>query len=275
MEKHKLTYTLNLHPGILAAVLVEQGIFDIADVSIHPDAKATPGHLAEIVDISSPRRGQGVRISVKSQSDARRELVQQLERGSPYLELLSLFEEQVSQAQTEIFLEERSHVLGASDLLADLFDLPDFLTIEQRKAMAVFLPWAATIRADIKLIEGCCSTIIRQAVKINPIAPKKKYLGGTLIGAWVIGHENHVGGFCPSSAPCYRVAIGPVPIAGLPEFIPGSQQRRFIEEALLPTFLPSGSEWGIHILPEENEGTFIVQEGQHATLIGINSHMAS
>lgn len=253
-----MTATLNLHPALLAAVLIEQGLYSADDVLIAP-AEGTPGAgLKEVVESTYDKRQRQLRITVRNKSRCRRDLEQGLPEKSPLRTALSLLEQEFSRWQIESAQREREHTLGLSPLQASFFDLSDVRSLAYQKILSFFLPWQSLIRGDFPLTEKCLQNALQQPVRLYAAQPQQRLETGASIGRNCVGLDFIAGGSVASPMCCALVEIGPVPVEELEAFVPGGRQRQFLEESLLPRFLPEGWEWEVRVKVAPEHNSFII-----------------
>ncbi len=263
---------IDIHPFYFIASLVEQGKHTMEEITIHIDVKINPSLLNEIVQIKESKRNNEIIITTKTRSKERQELINRLDENSSFHYLLEAMEGNINQIKTEIFLEERKHVLGSSELHTRFFDLPEFLGLEQQRIMAYYFPWVNQIREDIDLITSCFRSAIGYPVNILESNPKCTEIQGTTVGNWVINHKDDIGGVTKRINPCVQIDIGPVAMDELNMFIPGSKKRLFLEEVLFPTFLPEGWNWKTVILVDEKYKKFKAENYNEMSFTGINTY---
>lgn len=268
MNDDKLTYRLDIHPHLLAAILAEQGPYAEEAITIIPDGRPRPGQLTEISKIQEGRKSGELAIYTKSQTPERRELIHEIQKNRAFRCLVEVMETGIGQLKTRVFLEEREHVLGTSELAARFFALPGFLDTRQRKIMAYYLPWLSQIRGDLELTEACFRSSIGHPVKIAHASPLPEKVKGTTIGRWILDSSCEVGGNAWKTAPCVCIEIGPVGARELAGLAPGSRQRRFLEEVLFPQFLPAGWDWQTVIRPESGNENFVVGNDNETAFVG-------
>lgn len=239
--------TLNPHPALLAATLIEQGLHSAEDILIAP-AEGTPGAgLKEVTECRYDEAQRHLRITVRSKSQHRRDIEQEVPQKSPLRTMLPILEQEFSRWQIETAQREREHVLGLSPMQPSFFDLADVPDETQQKILSFFLPYLSLIRGDLPLTEKCLQNALQQPVRLSESQPRQRFETGATIGRNCVGLNFIVGGIVESPMPCAAVEIGPVPPEDLEAFVPGGRQRQFLEEAMLPRLLPEGWEWEVTV----------------------------
>jgi hypothetical protein len=239
--------TLNPHPALLAATLVEQGSHSAEEILITP-AEGTPGAgLKEVTEYRYDEVQRHLCITVRSKSQHRRHIEQEVPEKSPLRAMLPLLEQEFSRWQIETTQREREHVLGLSPIQPSFFDLADVQDEAHQKILSFFLPYLSLIQGDLPLTEKCLQNALQQPVRLRLTSPKSRHEAGATIDRNCVGLDFIIGGDCESLAPCALVEIGPVPPEDLESFVPGGRQRQFLEKAMLPRLLPEGWEWEVRV----------------------------
>lgn len=239
--------TLNPHPALLAAILVEQDVYPADDILIAP-ADGTPGAgLKEVIACEYDRRQKQLCVTTRSKSRYRSEIEHTLPEKSPLRTFLPSLEQAIGGWQIDLTRREMEHMLGLSPMQPDFFALGDMADEAHRKILAFFLPWQSLIRGDIPLTEKCLQSALQHPVRLSETRPTMRWAAGAEIGRNCVGLDFIVGGKVETTTPRVLAEVGPVPPEILETFVPGGRWRRFLEEALLPCLLPEGWEWELRI----------------------------
>lgn len=264
---------LDLLPEVLAAGLAEQEAYSVETITIHPMDGTVGGQHREVLEARFDKHRKALAIRTRSKSSYRREIEQQFSPNSPARPLLEEMEREMTFFRIQLTLRERAHLLGLSSLQPHFFEMPAFLDAEQRCILAFFLPYRVTIQKDLVLTEKCFCSALGQAVRINRCHSKSEQIKGTATNHSIVNGASTVGGIAPTTAPCASIEIGPLPLQELANYVPGGRQRRFLEEALLPAFLPSGWDWQITVMVAEAYRQFRISSEEQPLRIDINSYI--
>ncbi len=264
-------HDLDLHPNLLAAMLIEQEVYPKEAISISTDDQAPGDQIREIVEVKATKDGEGLLLKTAGKSSTRKKLIEEAGKKSDFYTLMEGMEIALNHFRTELFVRERRQVLGTSDLLPSQYEFPSFLSVEYQKIMVYYLPWRDYIQGDLTLTAFCFESAIELPVKIEMARNKQETIPGTKVGQWVVDHRDQIGGRMQRTMPCADILVGPVGSEGLPKFVPGSPKYRFMEEVLFPAFLPEGWHWNTKILVPENIANFSPKNDNGLTLIGTNS----
>lgn len=245
---------INLRPTQLAALLLDHKQYEPEQIVIQP-ANPAPG-LNEVVQSGYDKKQRCMRIEVKSKSDQRARLEQELPEEHPYRQLLEPMEKEMTICAVVGAQRENEHQLGISPAQLRYFGGLASWNERQQKALAFFLPYQSLIRTDLWLAAKCLEEILQHPVAVRPVEPKARLEERGRVGYNCIGLDFVAGGPFRPPVPCVLVNVGPVASANLQEFIPGSQQRRFLEEAVLPALLPEGWEWEVAVTAPDQEHYF-------------------
>jgi hypothetical protein len=271
MGNRQITHLLNLLPPHLATLKAWQEKFPIDQIEIRPTKGIHSGEAKEVIKAWFDEHKNTYFIETKSRSKAREELEKDMPVKSDYTDLVGVFDRELS--LFKIGLSERllRHTLGLSPLQSDFFDLPQKFDQEQQDILSFYLPYQEQIRNEFLLIEMCLFTALGQKATVEPTSPKKIKIKGTPLNKFVMSTNTQIGGLGRSEKQCAKVKIGPVPMDKIAEFAPGGRQRVFLEEGLLPNFLPEGWEWETEIIVAEKDRAFAIAIEENPLRIGINS----
>lgn len=265
--------TINYRPTILAAILVEQGE-SIERIGIHPKKGHPDVFRKEVEEIKHERQSEATIIVINSKNNARLNIERDMDKKHPLHLLTTVFEREMSLFLISVALWERSHILGLSPLQPAFFPETKSWDETQGKILSFFLPFMSQIRGDWLLTGKCLSAALELLVHIKLRHPKILYLPGTIINECLADPDSKVGGMLPSDKQCIMVNIGPVNLKQLATIVPGTLQRRFLEEALLPQLLPEDYDCEINITVKPEYNKFCVSTSETPHYADINSIIA-
>lgn len=261
---------LNLLPDLVATLLAEQGETP-ESIGIHPVEGRSGVSLRAVCEVQTNRKS-GVRtVMVNHKNDARLAIEYELPAKHALQKLTLAFEREMTQFRIGATLREREHLLGLSALQPAFFAETQHWGEEQQRILGFFLPYRQQITGDLVLTGKCLSAAFGLPVTLELGPSRLLYSAGPTIGACILDANSPAGGLLRAQAPCVQVLVGPVPVAKLLDFVPGALQWRFLEEGLLHTLLPQGSDWEIHISVEPSHAAFRIAETDVPLCTGINT----
>ncbi|NUO01626.1 MAG: hypothetical protein HUU01_13550 [Saprospiraceae bacterium] len=264
-------YSLNLHPPLLATMLTEVGEYPQEAIAIRP-IEGIPGpSLQEIMEMKPEKKGGGLTINIHSKSAERLVLEREIPETETLRLLVSAFEKELTFFQIEKTLRERSHLLGLSPRQAAFFADTAAFDEQQKNILAFFLPYGSQIQGDMVLMERCLQAALNMAVKLEMKVPRRWKTSGASVGNCILDSGAAAGGICTAVVPCLLVKVGPVPLETLNGFVPGARWRHFLENALLPLFVPNDWDWKIQVSVAPDHQIFCISEPTRPLCAGINT----
>jgi len=262
---------LNLRPAGLAAEWVTQELYPLEDILLQPAEGIRSEQHREIVEVKEMPKGRGLAIYSKTKSDHRQQLEQAAVSAGWLQEGLAAIDREFSRLRIMLALREREHRLGLSPIQEKFYCDVQHWASPQRAVLAFFLPYQSLIRRDRHLLEQCLQTALAQPVRLTEGKARRRRIDGAPLNGCSLNSAAPVGGPGYSPLPCLDIRIGPIDPAELEAFAPGGRRRRFLEQGLLPAFLPPGYDWRIRLTVAGTQpGLRLADEGSPARL-NINS----
>lgn len=268
--KRKNNFSLNIIPSLSALSQTLKGDYVIR---IQPDPNPTQ-FTKEITQIKLDKKNNTLTIYTKSQSEERKALIESIEKDKNWQIIQKIVEEELSKLSIAIAKEERINVLGNSDLQSRFLEVPNFLSVAQKRRLTYFLPYIQQIKNDLKLLENCLFSILGQPVKLSVLPAKKMKQTGMKINQWIVNGGTRIGGISTAKKATLQIQIGPIPMEAAPDFVQGGHWRTFLEAAIYPRFIPENLEQETKIILAANNNQFTVSNNDFQLRIGINSIIA-
>ncbi|GAA4395341.1 type VI secretion system baseplate subunit TssG [Nibrella viscosa] len=183
--------------------------------------------------------------TLATQETILREIKIQREREEAARRFFLPLEQEFFRQRVRIEQEERTHLAQHDpfslddNLVAQFWELPDFLTTAQAKRLVYLLPVVYQFVGDLHRTALCFEQLLGERVSLQPELPGLVSLSADTppLGQWQLGNDSLFGGYVREEGEVIRLRVHLSRADQVPDYLPGSNGRRVInllQEYLLP-----------------------------------------
>ncbi|MFD2934206.1 hypothetical protein [Spirosoma flavum] len=145
-------------------------------------------------------------------------------------------EQEFFRQRIRIEQEQRTYPLNTDtqqpdDLLGWFWDLPDFLTSDQKKRLLYLLPVIHRITGDLTAMAACFEQLLEERVSLQLDSPGREFIqvNTAPLGQWQLGDNSVFDGWLRSEEPLLRITVHIDRTDRVDAYLPNHNGRRLLE----------------------------------------------